>query len=328
MSHPFFNESLSRRRALVLGGSAAAGLFAANTSLFAAGTPALAGAYNPPSTSTSLPVDEMQEILESAGMVMNGVLSIEQDRNDLHVTGPHGIPFKPSWEINNQLYFQPLNNDRAIFNGDICVLPEESNRAIERIVNSKLLVQMAFHQHFFELRPMVFFMHFRGIGNPLDLAREVAYVVKATGTPLPQRMPSHPTTPLDAERLADILGGTAQVGGDGVVTVSVARKETIYLAGVALKPETGVSHSIAFEPLGGNDGDHDGDNTAVAPDFGLVSSEVNPVFRIMRAQGFQIHCLYNQETDESPQLFWSHQLAVGNAYDLARKIRNGLDLTH
>jgi len=26
-----------------------------------------------------------------------------------------------------------------------------------------------------------------------------------------------------------------------------------------------------------------------------------------------------QQTAESPQLFWSHQLAVGNAYDLARK---------
>ena len=38
-------------------------------------------------------------------------------------------------------------------------------------------------------------------------------------------------------------------------------------------------------------------------------------------------CLYNQETAEHPQLFFDHMLKVGDAYTLAREIRQGLDLT-
>ena len=48
----------------------------------------------------------------------------------------------------------------------------------------------------------------------------------------------------------------------------------------------------------------------------------------MRKQGFSIGCLYNQETDERPQLYFSHQWKVGDPYELAKEIRNGLDLTN
>lgn len=310
-------STLSRRSALALAGGVAGGLLAAGKPVIAA-----VGAEGASSDTDDLPVHHIQEILQGEGTVMNGVLTVELDRDDLHVVGPGGIPFKPSWEINSEFYFQPLGEHKAIFNGDICVLPTEANRVIDRILANGLTM-MAFHQHFFDLRPMVFFIHFRGIGDPLKLARGAADVVSATGTPLPQTMPSHPKTPLDKDELAEILGGSAEVGSDGVVTVSIARKETIILDGVALKPETGVSTTVAFEPL-----DDEGEKAAVAPDFALIASEVNPVFSIMRKQGFQIHCLYNQETAESPQLYFSHQLAVGNALDLARKIRKGLNLTN
>ena len=32
-----------------------------------------------------------------------------------------------------------------------------------------------------------------------------------------------------------------------------------------------------------------------------------------------------QETDEQPQLYFSHQFKVGNAYALAREVRRGLE---
>jgi hypothetical protein len=47
----------------------------------------------------------------------------------------------------------------------------------------------------------------------------------------------------------------------------------------------------------------------------------------MRAAGFEIGCLYNQETAEHPQLFFAHMLATGDPQDLAVKIRHGLDHT-
>jgi hypothetical protein len=149
----------------------------------------------------------------------------------------------------------------------------------------------------------------------------VANVIAATGTPLPQSSPPHPSSPLDEQRLARILGGDAEVHEQGVVEVSVNRREQIVLGGIPVKSELGVNHTIAFEPLG------DG-RAAVAPDFALIASEVNPVMELQRREGFTVHCLYNQETAESPQLYFSHQLAVGDPYQLARAIRRSLERTN
>jgi hypothetical protein len=66
----------------------------------------------------------------------------------------------------------------------------------------------------------VWFIHWRGPGDPLALATAVHKTVKATSTPLPQAPPANPTAPLDPERLKSILHGfDVDVGSDGVVTV-------------------------------------------------------------------------------------------------------------
>jgi hypothetical protein len=314
---------INRRKALLFGTSVAGAVAAASIPMKALG--GLSTTFNSPkslsvaSGSTDLPVNEIQEIIGAQGTVSNGVLNIQVDRNDLEVTGPHGIPFKPSWEINHEFFFQSLPNGMTAFNGDICVLDDESNHTIDRIISSGLTF-MAFHQHFFDLKPQVWFQHFRGFGDAIAIATAVRYVMGATGTPLPQP-PASQNTPLHPERLADILGGTATVEGDGVVTVSVTRNESIILAGHPVKSDLGIESTIAFEPL-------QGDYCAVAPDFALLGKEVNPVFKLMRGQGWEIHCLYNQETDEHPQFYFSHQLKVGNAYDLAHEIRQGLNQTN
>ncbi len=60
----------------------------------------------------------------------------------------------------------------------------------------------------------------------------------------------------------------------------------------------------------------------------MIGPEVQPVVAAMRKQGWFVGCLYNQETDETPQLYFSHMLKTGNAYALAAEIRKGLDLTN
>lgn len=314
---------LSSRRRVLLAGS---GLTAWSLAGLSLPTKAAAEpqekAQKPSSPSGgALPVKQIEELLRSEGHVTDGVLSLTQDRKDLQVTGPGGIPFKPAFEVNHEFAFQSLGADKAIVNGELSLLPKETNAVIDQLTKHGLMFQ-AFHQHFFDLTPQIFHIHFRGIGRPLDLARALAAVVAVTGTPLPQKSPAAPKTPLDKEKLEKILGGSGEIGGDGVVTVTVARKETIVLDGIALNSETGVSHSIAFQPL------EDSNRTAVAPDFALIASEITPLIQLMREQGFTIHCLYNQETAENPQLYFSHQLAIGDAYELARKIRKGLERTN
>ncbi len=317
------NDPISRRRALALGGSLAGGLAVASSPLLGAPGRALAATARGGIDVTGntrngqLPMQQIEAIMQTTGMMMNGVLSINLDRDDLHVTGPGGLLWKPAFEVNHMFYFQPLGNGRAILNAEMAMLASETNVVIDKIFAGDLTF-MAFHQHFFNESPQIWHMHFRGIGDPLALARAAIAVVRATGTPLPQSQPSNPTTPLPTDQLARILGGTAQVGSAGVVTVSIPRGDTIVLAGVVVKPEAGVSVTVEFEPLGNG-------QAACAPDYALIATEVNPALKVARAQGFAVHCLYNQETDEQPQLYFSHNLATGNAVDLAHKVARVLD---
>jgi hypothetical protein len=307
MSDPDLPQ-LSRRNLLLAGGTAA---LAATV---------VAGTAAPAFASTSaLPVEEIQEILQADGMLSNGVLEVDINRSDLHVTGPAGTPFVAGFQLQHEIYFQSLGSHKAIVNGDFSLRPTETQRVIDGIEKQGLVFQ-AFHQHLYDLNPMVWFIHFRGIGDPVDLARRVHRVMKLTSTPLPQHSPSNPTTPLPAHKLAAILGGDASIGDNGIVTVTVARKTPVLLGGIRIKPELGVSTNVQFQPLGHG-------QAAVVPDFSMTASEVNPVTATMRRHGWDIGCLYNQETAEQPQLYFSHTFKRGDALHLAHEVREGLEHT-
>jgi hypothetical protein len=204
-------------------------------------------------------------------------------------------------------------------NGDLAVRPGEIQAVIDAILANGLVFQ-AFHQHYYDVSPMVWFIHLRGAGDPLTLARACRAVVDVTSTPLPQTSPP-PSTPLQAHRLATILHGDAEVSGE-VVTVTVPRRRGVVIDGIHVDPETNIATTVEFRPL-----DPSGSTAAAAPDFSMDSDEVMPVTALMRRLGWLDGCLYNQETDERPQLYFSHMLKTGDPYDLAAEVRAGLDLT-
>ena len=213
-----------------------------------------------------------------------------------------------------------MGRGRAFFNGDVALKPEETQPFIDAIITNGLIFQ-AYHQHYIEMSPNVWFIHWRGEGDPLQLARAVKNVLDVTSTPFPQMPPVHPTTPLDPDRLASILHGSASVGDEGVVTVEIDRTDTIIIDGIHVSPEANISTNVEFKPLSSS-------RAWVGPDFSMDSSEVMPVVTLMRQQGWFQGCLYNQETNEHPQLFFDHMLKQGDAYALAREVRRGLDLTN
>lgn len=140
-----------------------------------------------------------------------------------------------------------------------------------------------------------------------------------TSTPLPQAPPKNPHTPLPAAQIGEIIGATPSIGAKGVVSLQVPRAEPIFLAGMRINPYLNVSLPINFEPLPGG-------KAAAVPDFGMIPSEIQRLVGRMRGMDWDIGCLYNQETDEHPQLFFSHQFKVGDPVQLAHEIRQGLDL--
>lgn len=249
-------------------------------------------------------------------MVTERVLQIEIDRDDIPDVHKEGMPIKPAFEINGTVCFQALSDGSVVLNGDMAFKAEELNPAIDQMLKHGLVWQ-AMH-HLWGLQPMVWFMHFRGRGSAPKLAEAVRAVVSVTSTPSPQAPPKHPATPLDAKRLSKIIGQPATVGPSGVVTIDVPRRDSIILGGVRISPELNVFTPVGFQPLGDS-------KAVVVPDFGMTASEIQKVAAVMRAQGREQDCLYNQETDEQPQLCFGHMFKVGDAYQLAQEVRRGLE---
>jgi hypothetical protein len=311
---------ITRRGALALGGGTAAALLLPDTIAQAAKK-----GGGPLRQSGKLPsLDALEGILHAEGDLSEGLAHFSIDRDDArNVKGPMGVEFSGSFEINGDLYLQPLRGGKLAFlNGDVPLKPDELNPFIDALLANGLTFQ-AMHQHYFDLEPMYWFIHFRAVGDALTLARVAKAALDTTSIPFPQKGPDEPSTPFDARRLAKILHGTATVGDEGVVTVDISRKGRIVIEGVEVNTDANVSTNVQFKPHG------KGKDAAVAgPDFSMTAAEVTPVISRMRAGGWQVHCLYNQETAESPQLYFSHMLKTGDVYALASEIRKGLDLTN
>jgi hypothetical protein len=305
------------RRGMLLGAAAVAGGVAFGDVT----PPARAAGHGVLHQHGRLPAEAMQRILQAEGEVSDGVLSVDISRDDIgSVRGPRGVTFTSSFEIDGTLTFQPMGDKLAFFNGDLALTPSETQPFIDAIIAHGLTFQ-AFHQHYVEMNPAVWFIHWRGMAEPLALARAVRATLGATGTRFPQTMPKHPRTPLDAKRLAGILHGDAQVGEDGVVTVDVDRSDRIVIGRDRANPDLNIMTEIQFKPHGPRGA------ADVAPDFSLIAREVQPVVALMRSRDWFVGCLYNQETAERPQLYFSHMLKHGDAYALAAEIRQALDRT-
>jgi uncharacterized protein DUF1259 len=320
MSHEGLNPRVSRRRAIELAGGVAAGGLLSGGALAGAAQATPRRKRHVLRQSGKLPAKGIQEIVQAQGTVTDGVLTIPIDRDDIgSVHGPLGVTMDGSFEVDGTLTFQPLGNHLAFFNGDMPLKAGETDAFIDAILANGLVFQ-AFHMHYTEQSPQTWFIHWRGTGAPLALARAVHNTLKATSTKLPQTMPSNPKSPLDDKRLGKILGGQATIGSNGVVTVNVSRAGRIVIDGVQVSPEANISTSIEFKPLGGS-------RAAVGPDFSMSGREVMPVMRLMRGAGWFVGCLYNQETQEDPQLYFAHMLKTGDAYALAAEVRAGLEKT-
>ncbi len=281
------------------------------------------GATSKP-TKTALPVKAMEKAMHAKGSVVQGVLQFEIDRTDISGVHIGKVPIKPSFEINGTWTFQPTGKGQAFMNSDIALEPSEMNSFIDALLKNGFTFQ-AEHQHMYDFKPIVYFIHLRGTGSPVSLAKRAYNALReGTSTPFPQAPPAHPKTPLNPKRLETMLHGfSVSVGSAGVVTVLIARNNKETIAGIPVRYATNIMTNVSFEPLNKN-----GSQAAVIPDYGMIPSEINAVVSTMRSMGWDIGCLYNQETAESPQLFFSHMFKVGNPYTLAGEVEKGLDHTN
>jgi hypothetical protein len=262
----------------------------------------------------------VEQVLGKSGTMMaGGVFRIGMPRSDLKVT-VEGVPVQAGFALGSYAAFKPMDDGSAMVMGDLVLLDEEVPGVMAGLFGNGLMVT-AVHNHLNQVSPHVLYMHYEGMGDPVQLATAVHDALAASKTPLGPTSPATPPTEqLDADMLQGIIGHNGQVN-NGVLQISVPRAESISENGIELLPAMGVTTALNFQPT-------EGGRAAITGDFVLIGDEVNPVASALRSAGIEVTAVHNHTLGDQPRVFYMHFWANDDPAKLATGLRAALDLTN
>jgi len=239
-------------------------------------------------------------------------------RTDLSVT-LDGVTIRPALALGGWVAFKPMGGEVTVM-GDLVLLESEINPVMAKMIQNGLDIT-AVHNHLLRANPATFYMHVGGHGDPVKLAIAIHDALSVSKTPLqpPATAAQPPAIDLDTARLDQIVGAKGQANG-GVYQFGVPRRDPVTMDGMQITPAgpMGLATGIGFQPTGSG-------KAAVTGDFVMVSSEVNPVIKTLRANGIEVTALHSHMLNEQPRLFFMHFWANDDAIKLARGLREALD---
>jgi Domain of Unknown Function (DUF1259) len=239
-------------------------------------------------------------------------------RTDLNVM-LDGVAIKPALALGGWVAFKPMHGEAMVM-GDLVLLETEINPVMAKMKEGDLDIT-AVHNHLLRANPATFYMHVGGHGDPVKLATAIRDALSVSKTPLEaSAAPAQPPAiDLDTAQLDQIIGAKGQANG-GVYQFGVPRSDPVTMDGMPIAPAgpMGLATGIGFQPTGGG-------KAAITGDFVMVSSEVNPVIKTLRANGIEVTALHSHMLDEQPRLFFMHFWANDDAIKLAKGLRGALD---
>ena len=239
-------------------------------------------------------------------------------RTDLNVT-LDGVAIKPALALGGWVAFKPMGGEVMVM-GDLVLLETEINPVMAKMIANGLDIT-AVHNHLLRANPSTFYMHVGGHGDPVKLAAAIHDALSVSKTPLePPAPPAQPPAiDFDTAQLDQIIGAKGQANG-GVYQFGVPRRDPVTMDGMPITPAgpMGLATGNGFQPTGGG-------KAAITGDFVMVSSEVNPVIKTLRANGIEVTALHSHMLDEQPRLFFMHFWANDDAIKLAKGLREALD---
>ena len=248
----------------------------------------------------------------------DGAYKVGFPRGDLKVT-LEGVDVKPALALGGWVAFSKPGSGSMVM-GDL-VLAEDEVPAVMASLESSGIQVTALHNHVLHESPHVMYMHIGGHGDAVKLATAVKEAMALTKIPAPNPPANAPADiGIDTAGVEQALGYKGKVNG-GVFQVGVPRAESITEGGMKVPNSMGLSTSLNFQPTGGG-------KAAIAGDFVLISTEVNPVIQALRGNGIDVTALHSHMLDEQPTLFFMHFWANDDAVKLAKGLRAALDKTN
>lgn len=274
--------------------------------------------------SLSLPAQNINQFEEMTGLKgtyyeTEKVFKVTFPRTDVKVS-VDGRPLDPFMGLTSWIAFSPLNNQLIVM-GDLVLFEDEVNAVMSVLFENHLDVT-ALHQHFFFDQPKVYFMHIAGIGsmealsNGIKKAREKISQIRMASSTINSRFNDRPivkTHSITAKNLEQIFGMQGQAK-EGMVKFTIGRKVNMH--GAEFGKEMGINTWAAF---GGTN-----ENAFVDGDFAVTEEELQAVLRTLRKGNINIVAIHNHMTMENPRLIFLHFWGTGQAEDMAKTIKKGL----
>ncbi len=275
----------------------------------------------PPKAPSGLDVVAIDRAMGKSGTILGDVYKISFPRTDLSVT-VGGVKVKAGFALGSWAAFKSAGDGSAagaIVHGDLVLLDSELNAVISSLQQHDFQIT-AIHNHLINETPALMYMHYWGQGNAVTLAQSLKDALGHSKTPIAAAVaPAAAATPAD-DLPADVIQAAIGIKGtvsNGVLTVSQARPETIQMMGVTLPPSMGMATAINFQSAGSG-------KVAATGDFVMVADEVNTVARTLRQHDIEIAALHNHMLHGSPELYFMHFWAVGDAGTIASGLKAAL----
>ena len=260
--------------------------------------------------------------LDKKGDYKASVLKINIPRDDLKVS-IDGIATPTPFGFGGWLAMTKGMGGRDVMMGDLVLIEDEVNPVMSALLDNGLDAT-ALHNHFFFDSPRIFYMHVHGHGKAADLARMVKPAVDliGRGSPVHQSSVSGGSAgvtsgQIDTAKIARIVGAKGEQSG-AVYKITVGRDDLhITDLGATISSRMGLNTWAAFY---GSDS-----NAEIAGDVAMLSREVTPVLKALRANGLNVVAIHNHMMDIQPAIYFLHYWGTGPAEKLAAGFRAALD---
>jgi len=260
-----------------------------------------------------LSLDGIAKAMGKQGDLTGEMYRVSFPRSDLTVKVGN-VAIKPALALMSWAAFVKSGTD-AVTYGDLVVLDDEINPVISKLEERGIELS-ALHNHLLHESPRIMYIHFVGRGNEVEMASGIREALALTKSPLAST-PSRPETkPELANEIERIIGYQGSMGGD-VFHIVVPRNDVhVHAVGAAIPGSMGMNTPLNFQ--------FDGKNAAINGDFMLRPAELNPVIKVLRANGIEVASVHNHMLDDEPRMIYMHFWAYGDAVDLAKGLKAAL----